>query len=345
MKIFINICCYRDPMLYTTVTDAYNMAKYKDSLVFAITDQSFEKEVIDIEALPFKNQIRYFRCDPEFSLGMGWARHQGQLFYDNEDYYLQVDAHTVFDFNWDEQFIQKLEYLRQYHEKPVLTAYPRAVNFIDPEISNPYDISNFKKDYGNTDHTHTMAVCEQDGPFHIPNVPYLLKFKTLWHKGHDPVHGFLISGGCIFTLGKVIEEMPADPFLYFSGEEQAIALKLWTHGYNIFHWGKLPVFHLYASATVSSDNTRRKHHWSDKETHEKVVKVAPWSYFQSRGQKRVEDLCTGKLSADYPYGLGKARTLDQYIKWTGINYINRTATENAITGKDIFAIPYQNQIP
>ena len=44
----------------------------------------------------FKNQIHYEHVDPLFSKGPCWARHRAQSFFNNENYFLQIDSHTQF---------------------------------------------------------------------------------------------------------------------------------------------------------------------------------------------------------------------------------------------------------
>ena len=65
MKLFINIASYRDELLGRTINDAYNNAKYKDSLVFGIVEQNYKDTSINPKEYSFSNQIRYIRVDPQ----------------------------------------------------------------------------------------------------------------------------------------------------------------------------------------------------------------------------------------------------------------------------------------
>ena len=47
-----------------------------------------------------------------------------------------------------------------------------------------------------------------------------------------PVAGFHVAGGCVFAPGRIVNEIPYDPLLYFHGEEQALALRAWTRGWD-----------------------------------------------------------------------------------------------------------------
>ena len=99
MSIFISIASYQDPLLVSTIFSAYNNAQNKEKLIFSICDQS--DNPIKINDLAFADQIRYEHVDPVFSKGPCWARHRAQSFFNNEDYFLQIDSHTQFLENWD----------------------------------------------------------------------------------------------------------------------------------------------------------------------------------------------------------------------------------------------------
>ena len=106
MSIFISIASYQDPLLVSTIYSAYQNANDKDALVFGVCDQSDNPDnILDIE---FAKQIHYDHVDPLFAKGPCWARHRAQSFFQDEDYFLQIDSHTQFSPGWDEKFITEL---------------------------------------------------------------------------------------------------------------------------------------------------------------------------------------------------------------------------------------------
>lgn len=320
MTIFISIASYRDPLLTTTVTEAYINAKNKDDLVFGIVDQGYLGETIDIPLLSFKNQIRYLRIDPEFARGAAWPRNLAQSMWNNEDFYLQIDSHTMFDPNWDEILINQYNELKKYHSKPVITTYPHAFEVIDK------DITNLKK----TRFSGHLVLKSCDKFSNNVNDMYIHTNSTMINC-LTPVHGFLISGNFLFTQGRVCEDVPYDPYLYFSGEEHSYALRLWTNGYNIFHDVEIPIYTNY-------NRNYRVVSWDDSED-KRIIK---WWQHDIRSKERLKKIVTGQDVGKY--GLGSVRTLDQYIKWTGIDYLNRIIDNRAVTGADIFALDYKGEI-
>lgn len=328
MKIFISLASYRDKMLKKTIEDAYKNAVFKDSLVFGVFDQSPIDQALDYKDLSYKQNIRYIRIDPEFSQGCCWARHVTQTMYNNEDYYFQIDSHSIFDTAWDQNLISKFEYLRTYHSKPVITGFPHGFQ-VDSNLNvterNPIEPNKLTVISLNLADKNVLT---------LENHTLTLLSRTF--DGVLPCHGYLISGGNIFTLGQVVEEVPYDPFMYFQGEEQSIALRLFTQGYNIFHTADMPVYHLYSSA---SQDTRLTH-WGDSDSENQ--RTDKWWVYSDRARTRLIDLNLGKITG--AYGLGSIRTVEQYARFTGIDYINQIIEERAGFGSHIFELDHKQII-
>lgn len=320
-KIFISIISYRDPLLMSTVMSAYNNARYKNQLVFGIVDQAYPGEFFTPKALNYDGQIRYLRVDPEYARGACWARNSAQTMWNGEDYFMQIDSHTLFDADWDETLINAHLDLKEHHDKPVITAYPHSF------VAQDDNINNLKKYKYNG--LLTLVV---DAPGTFKKDMYVSTHaRVLGRK--NPAHGFLLSANCLFADGSICEEVPYDPYLYFSGEEHSLALRLWTHGYNIFHVPTIPVYHHYG-------RSYRTTVWSD--AFIETNRAQKWYNYDKNSKSRLGDVVTGKLSG--VYGLGNVRSLEQYIEWSGIDYLNKTFSTKALTGDGIFDLDYREPI-
>ena len=319
MKIFISIASYRDPLLANTVKDAYDNAYYKDSLAFGIVDQSFGMETFDPSFFEFKKQIRYIRIEPQHARGACWARHLCQTLYHEEDYYFQIDSHTIFDKHWDKKLIEEYRHLEQYHANPIISSYPYPFDIIDG------DLTNLKKSAKSK--ACMLLVVNKEVTFSNEREQHVSAKGTYLAK-HEPCHAFLVAGGCLFGPGHLVERVPYDPHLYFSGEECTYALRLWTHGYNLFHTCDLPLYHQYVGKY-------RTKHWADKmiEPHMQTK----WHEYSEAGKRRVNRITTGKELGIY--GLGNKRTLQQYIDFCGVDYINQVYTD-----KDVPQLNYREPV-
>ena len=65
-----------------------------------------------------------------------------------------------------------------------------------------------------------------------------------------------MSAHFLFAPGKFVEDVPYDPELYFHGEEISLALRAFTHGYDLFHPSQHILWHFYSRAEHAK-------HWSD----------------------------------------------------------------------------------
>ena len=99
MKIFISIPSYQDPLLLETLCSAYQNAANKDNISFGVCEQA--NHGIDVESLKFQDRVEYELLDPVMAKGPCWARARIQKFLNDEDYFLQIDSHTIFAKNWD----------------------------------------------------------------------------------------------------------------------------------------------------------------------------------------------------------------------------------------------------
>jgi len=307
MSIFISIASYQDPLLVATLFSAYNNAEHKKDLIFGVCDQS--DSGIKAEDLPFAKQIHYEHIDPSASKGPCWARHRIQGSFNDEDYYLQIDSHTQFLERWDTQLIGALTDIEShssndsYFSKPIITSYPRS-----------FEVNDFSKglfDLNVGDTNTQVMVYKEDELFCRSSFSRQIGRPTELDRN---THAYLMAGGCIFTKGAFVRDIPYDPNYYFYGEEQSMALRAFTRGYSFFHIPDVPLFHLYTDVT----NLPRKLHWDPEDDKNRVVK---WTEREKKSLDRLDALFAGEL--DQEWGLGSDRSLDDYAKISGMDLKNK----------------------
>ena len=306
MSIFISIASYQDPLLVSTIFSAYENAKNKNDLIFGICDQSDNS--INVNEITFSDQIHYDHVDPLFSRGPCWARHRAQSFFNEEDFFLQVDSHTQFAPKWDSIFIKQLEKISanqeidEYFKKPIITSYPRSFKVLDFE-KGLFEL--------NTGDKHTQVITyRKDSLFLKGSFSRQIGIPT---KHTEITHAILLAAGCIFTKGAFIKEIPYDPNYYFYGEELSLAMRAFTNGYSFFHIPDVPLFHLY---TDTSD-IPRKLHWDPEDDQKRAVK---WTELDKKSLNRLNDLFADKV--EKPLCLGKERSLEDYAFISGIDLKN-----------------------
>jgi len=302
VSIYISIASYRDEMLKHTILQALHKAKDPKGLSFGVVEQAYENERLQVSD-GLRKKIQYVAVDPRESRGACWARSLCMAMYNDEDWFFQIDAHTVFDQDWDERLINAATECAKINPKCIVSSYPTPFDRKDGKII---------RHMFNGVLVHIVSSKAQEfDPKHLK-----LKFVATRVKRDTPVRGLHLAGGCIFTQGKFVYEVPYDPYMYFNGEEQAMAVRAFTHGYDIFHVPSLPMYHLYAE---------RPRHWDKDTTKERTVH---WGSMQLRTTKRLEDLISGKDMG--AYGLGRVRTMQEYIEFSGIDYFNKTLSGRAL---------------
>ena len=296
--IFIQIAAYRDPQLVPTLDDCIAKAKFPENLRFGICWQHDSEESLG----KYQKDKRFRIVDVPFEKSQGacWARNQLQQKYKNETYTLQLDSHHRFIQDWDVELIKMLESLRSAKcKKPVLTSY---ISSWDPD-NDPNGRVNVP--WGmNFDRFTPEGVV-----FFLPaNIP---DFKDL----KKPVRARFYSAHFCFADGSFCKEVPHDPDYYFHGEEISIAVRAFTHGYDLFHPHKIIAWHEYT-------RKGRTKQWDDDKTwHEKNVRCHKRNRILLGMEPNIDNIDFGI------YGLGKKRTLKDYEKYAGVQFKTRAVQQ------------------
>lgn len=313
--IFVNIAAYREPHLELTLDSLFANAMLAQNLRVGVFDQSDQDNIGWLRKKPYWDRIRYLNADHRQSRGAAWARNVASSLYAGEDFYFQIDSHTIFDPAWDRTLLDAYEKVSKKVSKPIITTYPI-----------PFKIEDGKPTWSTQRNgsVYMMALLPT-ASFETKGINYGV--KVYYESGPSFKEGFHIAGGFIFTSGAFVDEVPYDPQLYFEGEEQNLAVRAFTHGWTILHPSDryMPLYHLYKTAGSEPSS----HHWNSEHDKERTEK---WGKRHKQAEKRLEDLLFhGKdLGA---YGLGKVRTLQDFAELSGIDFPNKTIYPKAYAEK------------
>ena len=315
-KIFIQIAAYRDPQLIPTVKDCIANAKYPENLVFCIAWQHAPEENID--ELKAMDNVKIIDIPHFESKGACWARNQIQQRYNEEEYTLQLDSHHRFVYHWDELVIGMYKQLQDTgHAKPLLTSY---IPSFDPD---------------NDPAGRSQVPWKMDFDRFIPEgaVFFLPASIDDWKDKKAPLASRFYSAHFCFTSGQFCKEVPHDPEYYFHGEEISIAVRAYTHGYDLFHPHRIIAWHEYT-------RKGRTKHWDDHsgDIKNKIVDKKDWAQRNSDCHKRNRVLFSmdGEKheTIDWgPYGFGKVRTLKQYEMYAGLHFGKRAVQQETLDRK------------
>ncbi|RZJ10831.1 MAG: glycosyltransferase [Rubrivivax sp.] len=298
--IFISIAAYCDPLLAFTITSALAQASRPERLVFGVVEQQMPEAHAQLPAA-CASQVRRVHIHPLEARGPCWARAIAMSLYQGEHWFLQIDSHMWFEPGWDERLLHWGERCAALNPRSLISTYPNAftmqggepvAQIVGPEL--------------------LAFVVRGDQQFH-PDHPVLM-FEAVPVPGREPLPAIHVGGGCLFGPGRIVQEVPYDPFLYFHGEEQAFALRAWTRGWDMFQIPGLPIYHQYVS-----DDSVRPLHWSPELDAQRQVRSAQMT--EAANRRMAALLWEGAdLGA---YGLGTARSLADYAAFSGIDYSAR----------------------
>jgi hypothetical protein len=287
--IFVQIASYRDPELLPTLRDCVIKAAHPENLRFGLCWQHDETE-----------NLGEFLGDPRFrmidvphqdSKGVCWARNTIQSLYAGEAYTLQLDSHHRFIPAWDTALIDMLEAIDS--NKPLLTSYAPHYDPRKPNLpkSKPWKVA--------------FDQFSSDGRL-LTRPSFIEDHCDL----ENPIPARFYSAHFAFAHGTFCCEVKHDPLLYFHGEEITIAVRAFTHGYDLFHPHKVIVWHEYT-------RSYRRKHWDDHNNG-----IDPWYARDSNARERIAALLEKHNAAIElgEFGLGTVRTLTDYEHYAGINF-------------------------
>lgn len=294
-KIFISIASYRDPEVVRTIRSALDNAHSPDSLYFSVVLQEFEKHAPDLSWVP---NLSLVSMHPKFARGAGYARSIAMRSYNKEDYFLQIDSHTIFSKNWD------LLCIDQHNKAKAISKNNRIILSYFPP---PFYIEE----------NNTISFPTKDSerkPYPTKQIPFANKRKEWTAKRiefsdqtfSNPEESSTVLAGFIFTDGRIVKEVPYDEEISFFGEEICFAVRAWTRGWDIYSPSEKIVYHFYG-------RERYKKIWKDSQIREKS-----WIEIENNSKEKQKRVLCGEESGIF--GAGKKRSLKEYELFCGQNF-------------------------
>jgi hypothetical protein len=295
MTILISIASYRDPELVRTIKSAIENAADPDSLVFSVVIQDFPADTPD---LSWVKNLRLKTMHPREARGAGYARAIAMEQYNNEDYYLQIDSHTLFAKNWDKLCIDQHKKAQELskNKKVILSYFPL-----------PFHIeSNNKISFITKDKDKPAYPTKQEPSLNKRSEWTAKRLEFFDRERRMPEQSSTILAGFVFTTGDIVKEVPYDPEISFFGEEICFAMRAWTRGWDIYSPCVNILYHFYHRGNykkIWKDRNVRKISWKELEDISKDK------------QKRV--LCGIEKGI---FGAGDYRHIKNYEKFIGVDF-------------------------
>ncbi len=237
-KIFVSVAAYRDKQLIPTLKDLYETVGNLSRITVGVHIQNTIEEYNQLLAENFPN-IKIIFTEVDASRGVVWAREKikKELFTD-EDYFLQVDAHSRFKFGWDNILINQINNIEG---KVIISTYPNGF-FLEDE-----DRSYIKKTPTNAPLIFNTFFTQDeiDNRINVRNIAAL--------RDYDIVDSRWIAGGFLFAPNNWVREITFSDEIFSKGEEEIQFYLSYLNGWDIKLPSEATVWHNYNA--TSADGT------------------------------------------------------------------------------------------
>lgn len=299
--IFVSIACFMDKDIINTIKSCVDNAKYPDRIKFVICLQydleddwkledptTYEKKTcpnISITKIHWKN-----------AQGPTYARYLcNQLIKNNSDgYFLQIDCHSRFIKNWDVLLIESWKECveKAKHNKVILSMFPIAINNMNKIDTAPLNISSRR-----FQHLNEKSI----------------KLSSIQCSDKNPRLTYYLSGAFIFGPISFTKEVPYDPILtysYQSVEQQFYAIRLYTHGWDIYK----PSRHVLGTSYTRSKHFDMKGNIIYAPSNQLKTNLSWDRVLYYYGLKSLNDVNPEYRKDIHKYGLGKIRSLQSFFE-------------------------------
>jgi hypothetical protein len=289
-SIFVQISAYEEPEISKTIYNLLNTSSKNHTINIGLHTCFKNKTDMFIPDLP---NIKHIHSEAPDNIGVCRGRRLADSFYDGEDYYLQIDAHSRFNEYWDEFLLSEIHRFKSLGiQKPFITGYPNLYWYEDDiEILSPVD------------YVHSMTFNNDKNLFKEKRYP----LQTQIINDNNTIFSLSVSAASIFHEGPGI--IPSDD-IFFLGEEISIAAMAFTRGFDLVIPQKPYMYHLYYDKKIPEKYLRNLV-WQDwPEEYQKYVSIS---------DKTVFDMFTKNIIG--PQHLGTTRTLKEFQDFTGLGFI------------------------
>lgn len=292
-SIFVQIAAFQDYELSRTIKDCIEKSSKENDIYFGVHLCEINTMPIHIPEYP---NVQIKKSIAPENLGVGIARYIANEFYNNEDYYLQIDSHMRFDQNWDKDLISFYNEYKKENLNPVITAYPGIYKYENKKLvlvnnTNPSYI-DFHKTEEYQNEFKINKILPQKASINIDN--------NIFTKS--------VSGAWIFSSGDMAKIKP-NKKMYNWGEETLTAIRLFTHGFDLLIPQKNIMYHLYYDHSENNINQRVLPMTIYKNEVEHIIKES---------NEELARIINNKITGDQ--GLGIARSLHEYEYYAGVDF-------------------------
>lgn len=275
--VFCSVASFRDPNVVTTCESLIADPGLPLRVVVLLQDSD-----TGVRAALDRLGVEVVQVEWRVARGAGWARAVIQSFWAGEPWFYMCDAHMDFVAGWAAALAEQSALVP---EKSILSSYVHGAHQTIRQAATVMNVRTFDRQGG-------------------------IRGPAGFREMSVPEKARRVSNHHFWAPGRWCDDVPMDPRIYFGAEEQTLALRSWTHGYDLWH----PAVPL-ARHTYQRDDGRVTHWRANRTT---------WGALRRESNRRMA-IAYGWASGDLGnYGLGRDRTRSEFEAYAGVDFSTTT---------------------
>jgi hypothetical protein len=297
-KILIVVAEHNEYDMQKTIDSAIDNAFNQDLIAFSICSTNRDIENKLTSRVDMQNVNIYFHS----ALGVGFNKIVPHIVNDDShEFTLSIDAHSIFNKNWDVTLLKNYYEINKNYENFVIA--PGVPVFVDTGKEILFSGEDFSRD--NLELYLTLEPTVM-GHKRLTSHAKVIDWDSL-KEGYKET--FSPSGNCMFAKKEVFKEFIIDPQLVWSGDQEALALRMCTRGYKIF---AIRDRFLYTKQKNYDYALTHPNDWRNQTNN--II----WHNMFKNSDRRLKDLFTGKILGYW--GAPDKNSLEEFAAKVGINF-------------------------
>lgn len=232
--IFVSIPAFNEvERVIQTINNAIKMADNPENLFFGVVLH----ESVGFSAIEDLPQTKVIRVLFPSGLGSGLTRLMTHTMYNKQKYFLAIDCHTLFARSWDTKLISQYEEIREKEglDEVVITHPSRdwwqeadgtIVNYPPDGEPDPDMLHGSPQMYVVDEEYIYKSFPETDGEYSL---------KITHDYAQRYTENLTMSWNFCFGMPKFfMYDVPIQPYSYYKGDQELVALRAWTRGYKFY---------------------------------------------------------------------------------------------------------------
>ena len=303
-NIMIMMVSYKDVHLPDTIESLRAAAIRPERLRFVICLQ--DRDPLIRKYLSDQGDCQVIEVDPEERISLGSAFNLLREYVASDGaFVLYTEPHMHAVRGWDEYYVRQISALGEH---AVISNYAHTFEYGSPLPDAPAPGCSIAIG-GIRDNDHLEISIGRPV------------------KGPDALRGCCVIGNNIFGPASFMQDCPMDPHMYMNLAETYQSLQLFTHGYDVYHTPQQYLFHYFATDTSTREGDPVR------SAARRFMQEQDFKLGFPRFKRYLGIIDETNEAIDLGFQVpGTARSVQDFERFAGIDFINRRLSPDALYG-------------